>query len=124
LSFFTWAKIALSAKILCCGRELPENQLISKRQIPYHPLPCHAKLSRACAALQSKAKNFIGCPSLSREEAGGSGPLRTRMTPRDPISAVQDEISRLTLYHLEEEARRYVYGEVRMRTKSKPTNIH
>jgi hypothetical protein len=38
-------------------------------------------------------------------------------------SAVQNEITRLALYSLEEEARRYVLGEVRVRTKDKPTSI-
>jgi S-(hydroxymethyl)glutathione dehydrogenase/alcohol dehydrogenase len=36
-------------------------------------LPCHAKHSRAYAALRSKAKDFIRCPSPSREETGGFG---------------------------------------------------
>ena len=37
--------------------------------------------------------------------------------------AVQDEVSRLALYSLEEEARRYVHAEVRVRTKGKPINM-
>jgi hypothetical protein len=37
--------------------------------------------------------------------------------------AVQDEVSRLALYSLQEEARRYVHGEVGVRTKGKPINI-
>jgi hypothetical protein len=38
-------------------------------------------------------------------------------------SAVQNEITRLALYSLEEQARRYVLGEVRVTTKDKPTSI-
>ena len=36
--------------------------------------------------------------------------------------AVQDEISRLALQSLEEEARRYVHGEIGTRSKGKATN--
>jgi hypothetical protein len=64
---------------------------------------------------------------VSIPQPGGGRRLRTFKNADDAkrfYAAVQDEISRLTLYRLEEEARRYVYGEVRMRTKSKPTNIH
>jgi hypothetical protein len=38
-------------------------------------------------------------------------------------AAVQDETSRRTLYNLEEEARRYVYGEVPKRTKGRAISI-
>ena len=37
--------------------------------------------------------------------------------------AVQDEMSRLTLYSLEDEARRYVHGEMRLRIKDRTTSI-
>ena len=80
-------------------------------------LPCHAKVARACAALQSKAKNFIRCPSPSREEAGGSGRFKNADDAKRFYSAVQNEITRLALYSLEEEARRYVLSEVRVKTK-------
>jgi hypothetical protein len=71
-----------------------------------------------------KGKEFH---QVSIPQPGGGRRLRTFKNADDAkrfYAAVQDEISRLTLYRLEEEARRYVYGEVRMRTKSKPTNIH
>ena len=81
-------------------------------QRPTMGLPCPAKVARAYAALQSKAKNFIRCPSLGREEAGGSGPFKNTDHAKRFYSAVQHEITRLALYRLEEEARRYVHGEV------------
>jgi len=45
------------------------------------------------------------------------------MTPGTFYSTVPNEITRLAFYSLEEEARRYVLGEVRVRTKDKPTSI-
>lgn len=39
-------------------------------------------------------------------------------------AAVQDETSRLALYRLEEEARRYVHGEAPKRTKPKTISIN
>ena len=88
-----------------------------------HGLPCHATVARACAALQSKAKNFIGCLSPSRKEAGRLWTFKNADDAKRFYSAVQNEITRLALYSLEEEARRYVLGEVRVRTKDKPTSI-
>ena len=61
---------------------------------PTMGLPCHAKVARACAALQSKAKNFIRFPSPSREEAGGSEPLRTRTRPRDSMQPLRANLAR------------------------------
>jgi hypothetical protein len=59
-------------------------------------------------------------------QPGGGRRLRTfkdAVEAKRFYAAVQDEVSRLTLYSLEEEARRYVYGEVRMRIKAKTTSI-
>ena len=70
-----------------------------------------------------KGKEFH---QVSIPQPGGGRRLRTFKNADDAkrfYAAVQDEISRLTLYRLEEEARRYVYGEVRVRTKSEPTSI-
>jgi hypothetical protein len=72
-------------------------------------------LNRACVLLRSKAKNLIRCPSLSREAGGGSGPLRDGDEAKRFYSSVQDEVGRVALYSLEEEARRYVYGEAPMK---------
>jgi hypothetical protein len=70
-----------------------------------------------------KGKEFH---QVSVPQPEGGRRLRTFKNAADAkklYAAVQDEISRLTLYRLEEEARRYVYGEVRVRTKGKPINI-
>jgi len=70
-----------------------------------------------------KGKEFH---QVSIPQPGGGRRLRTFKNADDAkrfYSAVQDEITRLTLYCLEEEARRYVHGEVRVRTKDKPTSI-
>ena len=70
-----------------------------------------------------KGKEFY---QASVPQPGGGRRLRTFKNADDAkrfYGAVQDEIGRLTLYSLEEEARRYVHGEVRVRTKGKPINI-
>jgi hypothetical protein len=73
--------------------------------------------------LPRRAKNFMRCPSLSREEDGRLRTFKNEEDAKRFYAAVQDEISRLTLYRLEEEARRYVHGEVRMRTQGKTIDI-
>ena len=73
------------------------------------------------ATIKSKEFHQVSVPQPGG--GGGSGPLRTQTRPRDFDTAVQDEISRLASYRLEEEARRYVHGEVRLRTKAKMINI-
>jgi len=70
-----------------------------------------------------KGKEFH---QVSVPQPGGGRRLRTFKNPDEAkrfYSAVRDEISRLAFYRLEEEARRYVYGEVRVRTKDKPISI-
>jgi hypothetical protein len=79
---------------------------------------------KSCPRLRTVAIKGKEFHQVSIPQPGGR--LRTFKNPDEAkrfYSAVQDEISRLTLYRLEEEARRYVYGEVRLRTKSKPTSI-
>jgi len=64
---------------------------------------------------------------VSIPQPGGGRRLRTFKDAAQAkrfYSAVQDEISRLNMYSLEEEARRYVYGEAPKRTKPKMINIH
>ena len=81
---------------------------------------------KTCPRLRSvtiKGKEFH---QVSVPRPGGGRRLRTFKDADDAkkfYAAVQDEISRLALYSLEEEARRYVHGEVRMRTKGKPISI-
>jgi len=56
-------------------------------------LPCHAKVARASAALQSKAKNFIRCPF---PQPGGGRRLRTFKNPDEAkrfYAAVRGELS-------------------------------
>jgi hypothetical protein len=63
---------------------------------------------------------------VSVPQPGGGRRLRTFKDADEAKKfyvAVQDEVSRLALYSLEEEARRYVHGEVRVRTKGKPINM-
>ena len=70
-----------------------------------------------------KGKEFH---QVSVPQPGGGRRLRTFKDGGEAkkfYAAVQDEMSRLALYSLEEEARRYVYGEVQVRTKSEPTSI-
>jgi hypothetical protein len=70
-----------------------------------------------------KGKEFY---QVSVPQPGGGRRLRTFKDGDQAkrfYAAMQDEISRLTLYSLEEEARRYVHGEVLVRTKGKPINI-
>jgi hypothetical protein len=70
-----------------------------------------------------KGKEFH---QVSVPQPGGGRRLRTFKDADEAKKfyvAVQDEVSRLALYSLQEEARRYVHGEVRVRTKSKPTII-
>ena len=81
---------------------------------------------KSCPRLRTVAIKGKEFPQVSIPQPGGGRRLRTFKNPDEAkrfYSAVQDEISRLTLYRLEEEARRYVYGEVRLRNKSKPTSI-
>jgi hypothetical protein len=85
---------------------------------------------KTCPRLRSvtiKGKEFH---QVSIPQPGGGRRLRIFKNADDAkrfYAAVQDEISRLALYSLEEEARRYVHGEVhgevRMRTKGKPISI-
>jgi hypothetical protein len=62
-------------------------------------------------------------------QPGGGRQLRTLRRFKDAegakrfYAAVQDETSLLTLYRLEEEARRYVRGEAPKRTKPKTISI-
>jgi hypothetical protein len=81
---------------------------------------------KSCPRLRTVAIKGKEFHQVSIPQPGGGRRLRTFKNPDEAkrfYSAVQDEISRLTLYRLEEEARRYVYGEVRVRTKDKPTSI-
>jgi hypothetical protein len=70
-----------------------------------------------------KGKEFH---QLSISQPGGGRRFRTFKSPDDAkkfYAAVQDETSWLALYRLEEEARRYVNGEVPKRTKPKTIGI-
>jgi hypothetical protein len=70
-----------------------------------------------------KGKEFH---QVSVSQPGGGRRLRTFKDGDQAkrfYRAVQDEMSRLTLYSLEKEARRYVHGAVQVRTKGKPINI-
>ncbi len=81
---------------------------------------------KSCPRLRRVAIKGKEFHQVSVPQPGGGRRLRTFKNPDEAkrfYSAVQDEISRLALYRLEEEARRYVYGEVRVRTKSEPTSI-
>jgi hypothetical protein len=81
---------------------------------------------KSCPRLRTVAIKGKEFHQVSVPQPGGGRRLRTFKNPDEAkrfYSAVQDEISRLALSRLEEEARRYVYGEVRMRTKAKPTSI-
>jgi hypothetical protein len=81
---------------------------------------------KTCPRLRRVAIKGKEFHQVSVPQPGGGRRLRTFKNPDEAkrfYSAVQDELSRLALSRLEEEARRYVYGEVRMRTKSKPTSI-
>ena len=74
---------------------------------------------KSCPRLRTVAIKGKEFHQVSVPQPGGGRRLRTFKNPDEAkrfYSAVQDEISRLTLYRLEEEARRYVYGEVRLRT--------
>ena len=81
---------------------------------------------KSCRRLRTVAIKGKEFHQVSVPQPGGGLRLRTFKNPDEAkrfYSAVQDEISRMALYRLEEEARRYVYGEVRVRTKGKPINI-
>ena len=70
-----------------------------------------------------KGKEFH---QVSVPQPGGGRRLRTfknRDEAKRFYAAVQEEVSRRTLYNLEEEARRYVYGEVPKRAKCKAISI-
>jgi hypothetical protein len=71
-----------------------------------------------------KGKEFH---QVSVPQPGGGRRLRTFKDQAEAkrfYAAVQDEISRLALYSLEEEARRCVYGEASKRIKPKTISIH
>jgi len=71
-----------------------------------------------------KGKEFH---QVSIPQPGGGRRLRTFKDGDQAkrfYAAVQDEISRLALYSLEEEARRYVHGEAPKRNKPKTISIH
>ena len=81
---------------------------------------------KSCPRLRTVAIKGKEFHQVSVPQPGGGRRLRTFKDIDDAkrfYCAVQDEISRLALYSLEEEARRYVHGEVRGRTKDKPTSI-
>ena len=68
-------------------------------------------------SVRIKGKEFH---QVSVPQPGGGRRLRTFKNPDEAkrfYAAVQDETSRLALYRLEEEARRYVNGEAPKRTK-------
>jgi len=70
-----------------------------------------------------KGKEFH---QVSVPQPGGGRRLRTFKNPDEAkrfYAAVQDEICRLALYSLEEEARRYVHGEAPRRIKRKTISI-
>ena len=71
-----------------------------------------------------KGKEFH---QVSVPQPGGGRRLPTFKDPEEArrfYAAVQDEISRLALYSLEEEARRFVHGEAPKRIKTKTISIH
>jgi hypothetical protein len=81
---------------------------------------------KTCPRLRSvtiKGKEFYQMSVPQPGGGDGSKPLRTVTRPSDSTQPLLDEISRMTLYSLKEEARRYVHGEMRMRIKDKPTSI-
>ena len=70
-----------------------------------------------------KGKEFH---QVSVPQPGGGRRLRTFKDADEAKKfyvAVQDEVSRLALYSLEEEARRYVHGEAPRRIKGKTISI-
>jgi hypothetical protein len=98
-------------------------ELISVRPAPHHGPPMPRKTLPRLRSVTIKGKEFH---RVSVPQPRGGRRLRTFKNPEEAkkfYSAVQDEISRLTPYSLEEEARRYLYGEVRVRPKDKPINI-
>ena len=97
-------------------------ELIRAQQAPYPALLCRAKHSLRTVTIKGKEFHQVSIP----QPAGGRR-LRTFKSADDAkkfYAAVQDETSRLALYSLEEEARRYVHGEVEKRIKAKPAIIH
>jgi hypothetical protein len=84
-------------------------------------MPCKTQPRLRTVTIKGKEFHQVSVP-----QPGGGRRLRTFKDGDEAkrfYSAVQDEISRVALYSLEEEARRYVHGEVRVRTKGKPTSI-
>ena len=84
-------------------------------------MPCKSRPRLRSVTIKAKEFHRVSVP-----KPGGGRRLRTFKNADDAkrfYSAVQNEITRLALYSLEEEARRYVLGEVRVRTKDKPTSI-
>jgi hypothetical protein len=82
---------------------------------------------KTCPRLRSvtiKGKEFH---QVSVPQPGGGRRLRTFKDQAEAkrfYAAVQDELSRLALSRLEEEARRYVYGEASKRIRPKTISIH
>jgi hypothetical protein len=69
-------------------------ELISVRPAPHHgpPMPRKSR-PRLRSVTKSKAKNFIRCPSPSREEAGASEPFKNPDEAKRFYAAVQGELS-------------------------------
>jgi hypothetical protein len=91
--------------------------LISVRPAPQHGPPMPRKTLPLLLSVTIKGKEFH---QVSVPQPGGGRLLRTFKDAdhaKNFYAAVQDEISLLTLYRLEEEARRYVHDEVRVRTR-------
>jgi len=88
---------------------------------PWPPVPRNSRPRLRSVTIKGKEFHQVSVP-----QPGGGRRLRTFKNPDEAkrfYAAVQEEVTRLALYSLEEEARRYVHGEVRVRTKDKPINI-
>jgi len=99
-------------------------ELISLRPAPYHGASMPRKSCPRLHTVTIKGKEFY---QVSIPQAGGGRRLRTFKDgdqARRFFPAVQGEVSRLALYKLEQEARRYVHGEAPKRTKPKTISIH
>jgi hypothetical protein len=94
-------------------------ELISARQVQEHALRMRRKTQPRLRTVTIRGKEF---QQVSVPQPGGGWRLRTLKNAEDAkkfYAAVQDEISRLALYGLEEEARHYVHGEAAKRIKPK-----